>query len=327
MRPFVSIVVPSYNRRSSLIELLSVLQDQDYPRDQFEVIVVDDGSNDGTVASLRDLSTELTLRIVEETHRGPAEARNTGVSEARGEVVVFVDDDVRPVPSLISEHVRARGGDLKAVVIGPMLPPEDWHRPVWIRWVEQTLLRQYGAMARGEWSCSPRQFYTANASVSRSLFLRVGGFDASFKRAEDVELALRLRNAGAWFIFAENAAVIHYPLHTYDAWCRATYQYGRYDVIMTRDKGLESFKDACREYHRRHQFGRRLTRLTVGRRPAVSAVVRGGGLLARLLDRGGLGRVSMQVLSAVSIVLYWQGARDELASTSLLWDQVTRYRH
>ena len=71
----------------------------------------------------------------------------------------------------------------------------------WIRWEEEMLEVQYQAMLSGEYPCTPRQFYTANASLSRDRFLEVGGFDGTFKRAEDVEMAYRMRDRGASFVF------------------------------------------------------------------------------------------------------------------------------
>src|SRR5579859_3487825 len=104
--PFVSIVTPTYNRRTSLDRLLGALGKQTYPADRFELVVVDDGSLDGSVEYLRSLRLPFRLRVFEQAHAGPAAARNLGVARAEGRLVLFLDDDVLPLPELIAEHVQ-----------------------------------------------------------------------------------------------------------------------------------------------------------------------------------------------------------------------------
>src|SRR5262249_5227827 len=152
---------------------------------EFEVVVVDDGSTDGTAELLSSLQTSYQLKVVRQANRGPAAARNTGVRAASHPLILFLDDDVVPIPELIEMHVDAQLADPNVVVIGPMVAPVDWPRPAWIRWEEEILDVEYQAMLRGDYACTPRQFYTANATLSRARFLEVGGFDTTFKRAED----------------------------------------------------------------------------------------------------------------------------------------------
>src|SRR5258708_4480758 len=93
---------------------------------------------------------------------GPASARSHGVQLAAGELILFVDDDVVAFPTLVDEHVATHVSEGDAVVIGPMSPPCDWPRPIWVQWEENKLLSQYRAMIAGEWGCTARQFYTGN---------------------------------------------------------------------------------------------------------------------------------------------------------------------
>ncbi|MDQ3703447.1 MAG: glycosyltransferase [Chloroflexota bacterium] len=322
--PLVSVVVPTFNRRASLGRLLEALERQTYPNDRFEVVVVDDGSSDGTVEWLRGYRARYPLRVMEQAHEGPSAARNRGVAAANGTLVLFLDDDVVPLPECIAEHVAVRSGmpEAEAVVIGPMSPPRDWPRPVWVRWVEDTLQEQYRAMQAGEFACSPRQFYTANASLPRARFLEVGGFDAEFKRNEDVELAYRLQQNGLAFIFHPRADVLHYAGHSLEAWQAATYQYGRYDVVQTRDRGGRAFLVACTEFRGRHPLNRLAARLCTGRpliyRGAVWTLVR----LVRVADRESTNRAAKLALSALFTILYWQGACDELGSRRAVWENV-----
>jgi glycosyltransferase involved in cell wall biosynthesis len=321
VQPLVSIVVPTFNRCSSLCTLLNALAVQNAPPTSFEVIVVDDGSTDGTVEHVRSLAMPYALRVVQQAHDGPARARNLGVEQARGEVILFLDDDVVPAADLVATHVAAQTGHDDLVVIGPMLPPRDWPRPAWIRWEEDKLVAQYEAMRAGKYACTPRQFFTANVSLPRACFLAAGGFDPTFKRAEDVELGYRLRDQGARFAFHGEAQVVHYPTRTFEGWCRTPYQYGRYDVEMAR-KGHEALHAACREFHVRHWLNRWLTRLCVGRQRLVRAAVFALGRGARVADELGAQRPAALAMSGIFSVLYWQGVADELGSARRVWRSI-----
>lgn len=308
--PRVSVVIPTFERRASLARLLAAL-DAQTGETPFEVIVVDDGSRDDTKAWLGTISPPYPLRVLAQTNRGPAEARNRGVDEARGDVIVFFDDDVVPATDALSVHAAAHGTARDRVVIGPMLPPASWRRPSWVRWEEQKLLVQYQAMSSGLYPCTYRQFFTGNASVRRDRLLEVGGFDPSFVRAEDVELGYRLSRDGLRFTFEPAARVWHYASRSLPAWKRTPLRYGRADVAMYRDKGQETIAFAYREVANRHPLARALIRVCLGSTlrsnvaaTALTSVVR----VADALRAYSLASVS---LSALFHVLYWQGVCDE----------------
>ncbi len=321
VQPGISVVVPTYNRRQSLQRLLQALATQTLPPDSFEAVVVDDGSTDGTPDLLRRLAISLPyrLRVFQQGHGGPAQARNLGVERAQRRLIVFLDDDVVPAPDLLAAHVAAHAVERDAVVIGPMSPPRDVPRPAWIRWEEEQLEKQYKAMMAGQWACTARQFYTGNASLPREWFLQSGGFDVGFKRAEDVELAYRLADRGARFVFDPRASVLHYAARTFDAWCRTPYQYGRYDVVMERDKGQETLQWATHEFHFRHPLSRRLIRLCVGQWLLLTGTVVALRGLAAFTDRVGARRATSAALSAIFSLRYWQGVCDELGGPQPLW--------
>jgi GT2 family glycosyltransferase len=287
---------------------------------------VDDGSTDATPQVIQELKAPYALTAHRQPNQGPAAARNLGVRHARGNLVIFLDDDTVPLPDLIDQHVRVHVADPNAVVIGPMVAPRDWSRPAWIRWEEDILDVQYRAMLAGEFECTPRQFYTANASLTRQRFLDAGGFDSTFKRAEDVEMAYRMRDQGARFIFRADAIVHHYAERTFEAWCRTPYQYGRYDVVMHRVKSHEALPCAAHEFHTRHVLTRVLARACVGR----PALVRGAVLTLRavtnLAERAGQASVSRLALSGIFNLLYWQGVCDELGGPQPLWQMVADWK-
>ena len=322
--PAVSVVVPTYNRREALARLLASLARQTLPPRDFEVVVVDDGSTDGTADWLRSRDFPYPLRVVAGAHQGPSAARNAGVDAASGARVLFVDDDVVPVPENLAEHVATAGahGVERTVVMGPLSPPPGVPRPPWLRWVDATLARQYRSLATGEFVASPRQFYTANAAVPRALLQRVGGFDTRFLRDEDAGLAYRLEAAGARFAFALSADVYHFAEHSFATWRRTAYQYGRYEVVMERAKGLRALRVVTREFHRRHPLTRAVARIGVGRPALIRPVVTALGDLALVADRLHAERVAMLALSVISNLLYWQGVADELGGAAELWRRV-----
>jgi glycosyltransferase involved in cell wall biosynthesis len=316
----LSVVTPTYNRQASLERFLRSLDKQaSSTASAFEVLVVDDGSTDETLATIDGLQVSYQLRLLRQAHQGPAQARNLGVSEASGELILFLDDDVVAEPTLLAQHLQSHAEQPNAVVIGPMLaPPGDWHRSAWVRWEELQLDKQYRDMVRGRYRCSPRQFYTGNASLERARFLAAGGFDARFKRAEDVELAYRLRDDGAHFMFNPTAAVHHYAERSFASWCRTPYQYGRYDVHMHRDKGNEALRCAATEFRNRHLLTRALVRATVGHRARQRLALSALQGAAQAADRLGVHGPALFALSAVFNVLYWQGVTDELGRPDLV---------
>jgi GT2 family glycosyltransferase len=234
----LSVIIPTYNRVDRLARVLTALKAQTHPRDQFEVLVISDGSTDGTHAYLEQEAggrrqeaggrrqeagpagaQPMRLRWVAQANRGVAAARNCGVGLAEGTYLLFLDDDVVPAPTLITEHMRvhaAQGSDV--VVLGPMLTPPGFAMRPWVRWEQTLLQRQYADMLGGRYAPTARQFYTGNTSLARRHVLDAGGFDEGLRRAEDVELAYRLAERGLRFVFEPAAAGYHYAERSYRSW-------------------------------------------------------------------------------------------------------------
>jgi GT2 family glycosyltransferase len=250
------------------------------------------------------------IRVLEQQHQGPAAARNLGLANAKGPLVLFLDDDVVPSPRLVAEHARAHGSAENRVVIGTMLEPPGHLQP-WVRWESRTVAQQYREMLAGEWAPTPWQFYTGNASVRLEHLRRAGGFDTNYRRAEDVELGLRLARLGLEFIFNVDAAATHIATRSFQSWLDAAYQYGRNDILF--GKGEER---AAREFRKRHPVTRGLVLWGLRHRTAVRSVWPLAEAAILSMDALGLGALTSRLCSAVFNLRYWLGVADELGSAT-----------
>lgn len=317
----MSVVTPTHDRKDSLRRTLLSIARQDYPLEHVEVVVVADGCTDGTVGMLRALDKELPycLRWIAQERGGPAVARNRAIEAARGELIVFLDDDVVPTSTWLSAHLSCHGRDDRAVVVGP-LSVGNRQRPIWVRWEDQSLQQQYRAMLRGAYGPTPRQFYTGNSSVRRRWIVDAGGFDPRLRRGEDVELAFRLLELGLRFYFAPEADGLHHSYRTFHSWLTIPRQYGHNDVLMAREHGRERLLGAVgREFHRRHRGTRRLARICVGRRLVYGAALGVLREIAQAANALHLERVGMAACSGVWNLAYWQGLTDALGGRSSFW--------
>jgi glycosyltransferase involved in cell wall biosynthesis len=311
--PLVSVVIPTYNRLARLRHLLEALAAQSYPADRFEVVVVSDGSTDGTDEYLR-AEPARPVTFATQSNAGPAAARNLGVELASGALIVFIDDDVVPAPQLVAEHVASHeAGEQPQVVIGPMLTPADHTMPAWIAWEQEMLYKQYAAMVQGRYPATARQFYTGNSSISRAGFLEVGGFDTAFRRAEDLELAGRLEDAGYHFAYNPRAAGFHYADRPFASWLRNAHDYGVADGLMMRLPARRSVRAIVRAGFRdRHVVIRRMIRLCLSHRP-IDSIVKTGLRSAIYLGRStGAQRLTRYALSGLYALTYYDGLAAEL---------------
>jgi glycosyltransferase involved in cell wall biosynthesis len=210
--PEVSVVIPTHNRLEVLAEVLAALVRQE-GAPPFEVVVVDDGSTDGTAEWLRSRSFALNLRVMTQENRGPAAARNTGVAVAAGRWVAFLGDDTVPAVGWLAAHRaahRRHGDDLHLAVIGYTA----WHPRMrlnpFLRYINEHGLQFGFALIRDREDVPFNFFYTSNLSLSRDLLL-AEPFDLRFPYAawEDIEVAYRLKKRGLHMIYEPAARVAH----------------------------------------------------------------------------------------------------------------------
>jgi glycosyltransferase involved in cell wall biosynthesis len=316
--PTVSVIVPTYNRSERLRRLLLGLAREHAAGARFEVIISVDGSSDSTAEMLAALELAYSCHVLWHENVGPAAARNLAIRAAKGDVLLFLDDDVVPDSGLIRRHLEIHRERPDAVVMGPMLAPAKG-LSAWLRWEAEMLQKQYNAMAAGTYRATARQFYTANASVRRQHVLAAGGFDERLRRAEDVELAYRLSQAGLGFHFLRSASVLHEPDRSFDSWLRVGYEYGRQDVVMTRSCGhTDVLARAYREWPERNAISRLFIRSCVGHRLRLRVAT---GLLRALVSAHSPAPAKLQMLfcSGLFNLHYWQGIADESGLGTAVW--------
>lgn len=311
--PRISVLIPTYNRCERLHRVLVALAEQTADPESFEVVVVSDGSDDGTDAYLGSGNLPIEIVPIFQPNRGPAAARNAAIAASEGELLLFLDDDVVPGPGLVDEHLGAHDRHPDSVIIGPMLTPPDHPMTPWVRWEQDMLYKQYDAMERGLWTATARQFYTGNASLLREHVVACGGFDESLRRAEDVELAFRLAELGVGFHYVPSAVGYHYAERSYAAWCQIADAYGRNDVAFAREPGrawLAPFM--ARTFRRHHVVVRVFTRICVRWRRADRAVEATLRRIATVGELLGASKISNASLSIIYSIRYHCGVADEL---------------
>lgn len=114
----VSVVIPTYNDRTALELTLAAFNCQTYPSDRYQLIIIDDGSTDGTKSLVETFETSYPIRYFWQDNAGRGKARNVGIGMAKGDILIFNDADGIPVPDFIAQHVKSHSCNDNTVVIG-----------------------------------------------------------------------------------------------------------------------------------------------------------------------------------------------------------------
>jgi glycosyltransferase involved in cell wall biosynthesis len=204
---FFSVVIPTYNRLPILQKCLRALEQQrlEAPISAYEVVLVDDGPTDATVSWLRENADEFPhVRLVLQEHGGPAEGRNRGVDQARGDVIVFIDSDLVVTDGFLLAHARRleqswqERGDRLCFTYGAVINTANFDDPT----SEPHKLRDLS------WA----YFATGNVAIDRQVLERSGLFDTRFRLYgwEDLELGERLRRMGVVLVRCPEAVGYHW---------------------------------------------------------------------------------------------------------------------
>ena len=202
----VSIVIPTYNRKPILIKCLHALENQTLNKliGFYEIIVVDDGSTDGTTKWIIDNQINLPhVVLYEQEHGGPSLGRNLGVLKSRGDVIIFIDSDLVVVDKFLIHHVNKLHKywlkkNKKCFTYGSVINTSNFQNPL----SEDSKITDI----------SFAYFATGNVAISKELLLDVGLFDTSFSLYgwEDLELGERLKKIGVKLIKCPDAKGFHW---------------------------------------------------------------------------------------------------------------------
>jgi len=233
----LSIVIPTHNRRDVLLQrTLPAIFEQDFSPDEYEVIVVVDGSRDGTIEALRGLKPKCALKILEQPSRGPSVARNVGVAAAQGEVVLFLDDDIICGPDVLRRHVEAHISPEPIVAYGKicMAPgtPDSLFKFAKETW-GKNYYRLIDSQAGLKW---PNDNYMiSNTSLPCATLLACGGFDETMPAKEDYELGYRLWKMGIRFQYLPRIVAYEFVVKSSGQFVRDDGRiYGRAEVLLCR---------------------------------------------------------------------------------------------
>ncbi len=210
MTPTISVVVPTYNRLDTLRHVIPSLLAQDLRRGEFEVVVADSNSTDGTAEYLAEVARDNPfVRHLPGPYTGRASARNAGIAAALGRIVLFTDADIIASPDLLSRHLAHHEKPGVRAVVGMEVQVGSY---------EDYLAKRADRTKRdplhGE---SPKRlswlyFLTGNASAPRAELDRVGRFDEDFTGYghEDLELGYRLQHGGVPIVYEPRAVNYHW---------------------------------------------------------------------------------------------------------------------
>jgi len=289
--PVFSIVIPTFERRAELAHCLGSLASLDFPRDHFEVVVVDDGSASAPADIVAAFHSAMRITLLTRPHAGPAAARNTGARRARGTFLAFTDDDCVPAPGWLAK-LSARLTTEPAAMVGGHT-------------INRLVDNPYSAASQlvidlvyAHHNADPDHaafFASNNMTLGRDAFRALGGFDERFSESEDRDLCRRWLASGGRMRYAPEAVVYHaHPLRLRTFW-RQHFNYGRGALRFYRAAGLRWSRE-------------------LGLQGALYTH------LPRLLPRMLAGMPARRMLGVLALLTIWQTAN----VAGVVWEATTR---
>jgi hypothetical protein len=304
--PVVSIVIPTRNRCASVTRLLRSLAGHRSDSPAFEVIVVDDGSTDGTPVSLPPGGWPFPLQIVQQDNSGAAVARNAGARAAVGDLLLFLDDDVKPEPGLVAAHVGVHGNGEDLVAVGdlpPITAEGGFLGPILRFWWAsmQEPIRRPGH--RHTFS----DLLSGHFSIRRAQFERLGGFDEQLRCREDYELGYRVIAAGLRLRFMAAPVAYHYDDTNIPKVTRRKLDEGIADVHLL--KRHPALARSLPLWHRSsgRRLERRLIRQAWGSARGGAATARAITAMLPLIEAAGMRGKWQGMIEALLAYWYWRG--------------------
>lgn len=226
--PVISVITPTFNRENELPFLVQSIQNQTLDHSLFEMIIVDDGSTDNTESLIPSIleNIDFNLKYLTKNNQGPGAARNHGIDNSRGDLILFIDSDCeadeRWMEVIYDEYLNNRydacgGPDAAKKDFTPLQKAIDY---------SMTSFITTGGM-RGHSTKMIAKFYprSHNMGVTKTLIKQVGGF-GSLRHGQDIELSHRIRKSGAKIRFIPNAVVYHRRRTSLRSFFKQTFNWG-----------------------------------------------------------------------------------------------------
>lgn len=242
----LSVIIPTYNREDTLKKCLNALFNQTYPHSDYEIIVIDDGSNDGTEQLVKSMinNSPCELRYFKQENRGPAAARNVGIKNAEGEIVLLLGDDIIATRNLLEEHMKShKNEDENVTILGHIQWSPEMHLTPFLKYLEKENIQFAYSLIKNPNNLGYNYFYGSNISLKKTFLLKNGLFDESFPYAayEDSELGYRLQKKGLIIKYNKNAIGCHYHITNLSKYCRRMEVIGNSMVIISKKHPEISF--------------------------------------------------------------------------------------
>lgn len=223
MLPSFSLIIPAYNRPQHLSSCLQALSCLNYPRDHYEVIVVDDGSLVPLGEVVDQFKDQLNLSLLRQENAGPAAARNYGAAHAKAEFLVFTDDDCEPVADWLRVFAAQFEKTPKVMLGGKSINKLTNNLfSSTSQLIVDIVYRHYNADPQ-----QARFFASNNMAMPTRYFHELGGFNTNFRTAEDRELCDRWLASGREMIYVEKAMLHHSHALTLHSFCQQHFAYGQ----------------------------------------------------------------------------------------------------
>ncbi len=239
----LSIIIPTYNRSNLLAKSLQALCGQSSGDRIQEVLVVSDGATDETPEVVASFATLLPIRCISQPKSGVSAARNLGLQEARGGLVLLLDDDVVPSPDLVLQHTdfHQHHSELETVLLGYVTWLPELQITPFMRWYGEHALFLYALIHDKDGHQIDRRFlYTCNVSFKTQFLRANGGMNQNLSVYEDHELGYRLAKQGMKLYFRRDALGYHNQTFTFQQACDRMARYStHFDAFFRTEAGRE----------------------------------------------------------------------------------------
>jgi glycosyltransferase involved in cell wall biosynthesis len=207
----ISVVIPTFKRQPSLFRLLTSIAQQDFPKDNFEVIVVDDQSGESLDTIINEFKKSFSVRWLVSKKKGRPGARNTGAAEAMGELLVFLDDDMETGTDLSNAYHQGTVTHPNCVLCGA-IKSNSVSPTLWNTLIDQRFELRNKYLLKNPNDVPFTGVFTGNIAIPAKTFQNVGGFDEntfSFYGGEDFDFGLRCIKNEIQIVYCCDAIATH----------------------------------------------------------------------------------------------------------------------